>query len=421
MPVDGSGGGPRPRRFKPIRLTLKIALVVTLVYFGVVLVVPGLRKSVSELGSVNPVLLVLGFALEMGALWCYSLLTRVALGDSAVMVSSGRMFRIQLSTKALASVVPGGSAASSALGYRLLTVSGVPGPDAGFALATAGLGSAIVLNVLFWLALVISIPIRGVSPGYASAAVAGIILLGLVAALIYGVLEGRERSEKVFRWVARKLRMNEDRAAAAIRHIAGRLEDLAADRRLLVRVAGWAAANWLLDMAALWVFLRAFGPAPDVDALMVAFGLVNVLAVIPLLPGGLGTIDIGLPLALTGFGVARATAVLGVGTYRLAQFFFPIVLGGIMYTSLRVGPWSIERRDRLRRLRDLAAEPEVANERALDFAARFERPRNVPAVPADGPPPVAPPVTVVHPHVEVFHDDPTEPDELPPTVDDTDV
>ena len=152
-----------------------------------------------------------------------------------------------------------------------------------------------MLNVLFWLALVVSIPIRGVSPGYASAAIAGIILLGLIAALIYGLLEGRDRSEKVFRWGARKLHMNEDRAAAAVRHIAGRLEDLAADRQLIIRVVGWAAANWLLDVAALWVFLRAFGPAPDVDALLVAFGLVNVLAVIPLLPGGLGTIDIGLP------------------------------------------------------------------------------------------------------------------------------
>ena len=186
-------------------------------------------------------------------------------------------------------------------------------------------------------------------------------------------------------------------------------------------MAGWAAANWLLDVAALWVFLRAFGPAPDVDALIVAFGLVNVLAVIPLLPGGLGTIDIGLPLALAGFGVSRATAVLGVGTYRLAQFFFPIILGGVMYTSLRVGPWSIERRDRLRRLRDLANEP-TANQRER---ARLRRPlRAAPeaadASPARRPRPVAPPVTVVHPDADVNHDDPTAPDELPRTVDDTD-
>ena len=44
------------------------------------------------------------------------------------------MFRIQMSTKALSNIVPGGSAAGSALGYRLLTLSGVTGPDAGFAL-----------------------------------------------------------------------------------------------------------------------------------------------------------------------------------------------------------------------------------------------------------------------------------------------
>ena len=58
-----------------------------------------------------------------------------------------RLFRIQLSTKALSSIVPGGSAAGSALAYRLMTLSGVNGPDAGFALATAGLGSAVVLNL----------------------------------------------------------------------------------------------------------------------------------------------------------------------------------------------------------------------------------------------------------------------------------
>ena len=68
-------------------------------------------------------------------------------------ISRLRMFRIQMSTKALGNIVPGGSAASSALGYRLLTLSGISGPDAGFALATAGLGSAVVLNLLFWIAL----------------------------------------------------------------------------------------------------------------------------------------------------------------------------------------------------------------------------------------------------------------------------
>ena len=69
------------------------------------------------------------------------------------------------------------------------------------------------------------------------------------------------------------------------------------------------------------------------------------------------------------------TALLGVATYRRAQYFFPILLGGVLYGSLRVGPWSIKRRDRLRRLRDIAAE--ASTERAFDFSVRFaQRPKH---------------------------------------------
>ncbi|HNJ97376.1 MAG TPA: lysylphosphatidylglycerol synthase transmembrane domain-containing protein [Ilumatobacteraceae bacterium] len=372
---DDTGGPPRPRRIRPVHFTLKLGAFIVVLYFGFATIIPGVRKSWGELRNVSPWLLLGGLALEIAALYAYSLLTKAALGDAGHDLSTFRLFRIQMSTKALSSIVPGGSAAGSALGYRLMTLSGVPGPDAGFALATAGLGSAVVLNLLFWAGLLISIPIRGVNPGYASAAVAGIVLMVIAGALVVGLLEGQHTAERVIRWVARRMRLSEERASAGVRQIAGRLEDLVADKGLLFRVIGWAAANWLLDIAALWVFLRAFGESTDVDAIIVAFGLVNVLAVIPITPGGLGIIDGGLPLALTGFGLTKAVAVLGTATYRLAQYFFPIVLGGMLYASLRVGPWSIKRREKLKRLRELAGEAAESSESVLDFTARFARRR----------------------------------------------
>lgn len=376
--LDDTGGPPRPGRFvRRFRFTLKLVAFMGIAYFAFVTVVPGVRQAAGELQRLNPIYIAVGFALEIAALYAYSLLTRAALGDAGHLVSSWRLFRIQMSTKALSSIVPGGSAAGSALGYRLMTLSGVPGPDAGFALATAGLGSAVVLNVLFWVALVVSIPIRGVNGGYASAAIAGVIIMTFIGMLVFGLLEGQGRAERIFRWIARRLRLDENRAAAGVKHVAVRLEELAADRQLLGRTIGWAAANWLLDCAALWVFLRAFGYTADVDALLVAFGLANVLAVIPIMPGGLGVIDVALSTALVGFGAPAQQAVLGVAAWRLAQFFFPIVLGGILYASLRVGPWSIRRRERLQRLRDIAAEQASNPESALDFAARFgHRPRH---------------------------------------------
>jgi len=378
--LDDTGGPPRPRRFRPFRFTLKLLAFVTIVYFAAVTIVPGVREAASKLRSVDPALLLLGLLLELAALFAYTLLTRAALGDEGEKISRMRLFRIQMSTKALSSIVPGGSAAGSAMGYRLMTLSTVNGPDAGFALATAGLGSAVVLNLIFWLALMVSIPIRGVNPGYATAAISGIVLMLVAGGVVFGLMEGQGRAEKMLRWAARHLRLNEDRTAAGVRHIGMRLDDLAGDRVLLLRVLGWAAANWILDAAALWVFLRAFGTTLDVDALIVAFGLANVLAVIPITPGGLGIIDIALPSALVGFGVPRSTAVLGVATYRLAQFFFPIVLGGVLYGTLRVGPWSIKRRDRLARLRDIAAQT-TNDERALDFSVRFAQRRKIAADP----------------------------------------
>ena len=375
--LDDTGGPPRPHRFRPFRLSLKIIAFAVVIYFAWPLV-GTMGDALDELCTVNPALLAGGLGLQMMALYAYSLLTKAALGEAGHLISRWRLFRIQMSTKALSNIVPGGSAAGPALGYRLMTLSGVDGPSAGFALATAGLGSAVVLNLLLWVGLIASIPIRGVNKGYGVAAVAGIIVMLVAALLVVGLMDGQGRAEKVFRWVARRLHLNEDRTGAAVRQVAGRLEDIVSDRQLLVRVGGWAAANWLLDAASLWVFLRAFGQSMDADALIISFGLVNVLQVVPIMPGGLGIVEGAYALQLPAFGVPKTVAALGVASYRIGQYWIPTLVGGVLYASLRVGPWSIERRARLQRLRELAAETDTNRESVLDFAARFNRRRRSP-------------------------------------------
>ena len=299
-----------------------------------------------------------------------------------------RLFRIQLSTKSLGSIMPGGSAASSALGYRLLTLSGIQGPDAGFALATAGIGSAVMLNLILWVGLIISIPIRGVNALYGAAAIVGIVLMLVAAGLIFGLVEGQGRAERAVRWLAQHVRIDADHACQVIRHLGNRLEGLIADRQLLWRVAGWALANWLFDMAALFVFLRAFGGHIAIDGLIVAFGLANVMAVVPITPGGLGIVEgIYIP-TIVGFGLSRSSATVGVLTYRLAQFWLPILVGAACYLSLRVGPWSLEKKDRLKPLRKVAEDAVSKGESTIDWVERHA-PRDrtgqypLPALPDD--------------------------------------
>jgi uncharacterized protein (TIRG00374 family) len=375
--LDDTGGPPRPHRFRPFRLSLKVLAFVLIINYILLPLIPDFRKALHELSSVSPLLLSVGLLLQMLALLCYSLLTKAALGEAGHQISRMRLFRIQMSTKALSNIVPGGSAAGPALGYRLMTLSGVDGPSAGFALATSGLVSAVVLNLLLWFGLIVSIPIRGVNKGYGVAALAGIIVMLIAALLVLGLMDGQGRAEKALRWIARKVHLNEDRAGAAVRQVALRLDDLATDRQLLVRVAAWALANWLLDAASLWVFLRAFGVSLDPDALIIAFGVVNVLQVIPITPGGLGIVEGAYALQLAAFGVPKTVATLGVASYRIGQYWLPTLVGGVMYASLRFGPFRIERRDKLVRLRELAKETDTNRESALDFAARFGRQRGV--------------------------------------------
>jgi hypothetical protein len=360
-----------PPRIRPVRLTIKALLLVVLAVFLLPPLLSGFRQAIETARDVYPGWLALGFALQLAALLCYSLLTRATLGSAGRMLSMARIFRIQLSTKALSNIVPGGNAAGSALGYRLLTLSGVRGPDAGFALATAGIGSAVVLNIILWMGLIMSVPFRSVNAFYGFAALVGIIILAFAAALVIGVMDGSGRAERLLRWIARKLRLDEDKFAAVLRQVAERLEELISDRKLLRKVVFWALLNWLLDAASLWVFIQAFGGSLSLDALLVAFGLANLVAAIPVLPGGLGLMDATYLATLVPFGVPRSVAIAAIGTYRAAQYLLPIALGGLAYLSLRVGPWKIEKRDRLVRLRDLARTEAEKGESSVDFALRF--------------------------------------------------
>jgi uncharacterized protein (TIRG00374 family) len=370
-PITRDPSRPTPRRrFKPIRLTLKVVVFAVVFYFLILPLIPGFRSAADELIEVRPAFLAGGLLLQMSAWFTYSMMTRSALGEAGKRVSRTRMFRIQMSTKALSNIVPGGSAASSALGYRLLTLSGVRGADAGFALATAGIGSAVVLNLLFWTALVISIPTRGANPLYVTAALAGVLIMVFATFLVLGLIHGQGRAERILRWLAKKLRFDAETAAEALRRVGERVEDFVDDKAVMRRVVLGSLCFWLLDASSLWVFIRAFGYTLDPDGLLVAFGLANIFAVVPITPGGLGIVEgIYIP-TLVGFNVPRRVATLGVASYRLAQYWFPILLGGVLYASLRVGPWSIERRERLDRLRDIAHRETDESERRIEFALR---------------------------------------------------
>jgi uncharacterized protein (TIRG00374 family) len=344
-----------PKLPRNLRRVVAGLLLVLVIEYLVLPQVAGARRSLGLLTHVNMAHVLVGFALGAASVVAYAQLTRGVLPRTASAPGLWTVLRIQLSTLAVSHVVPGGAAAGTGLGYRLLTDAGVSGPDAGFALATQSIGSAVVLNVLLWLGLVVSIPLRGFNPLYVTAAIVGLVLVGGFSLAVLALTRGEERAANFLREVARRIRfVDEDTMDRLVRRLASRLRVLMADRPLMTRTVGWAAANWLLDAASLWVFLLAFGHRMAIDGLIVAYGLAYVLAAIPVTPGGLGVVETVLTTTLVGFGAPRGVAVLGVISYRLVNFWLPIPVGSGAYLSLRLRP-EARRADELRRIAEQAA------------------------------------------------------------------
>ena len=351
------------------RIGLALVMVVVVEY----LVVPqlaGARKSLHLLGRVNVGFLVVAIALEFAAIVAYAQLTRAVLPQHVPSPPLGTVLRIDLATMSVSHTVPGGTAAGGALGYRLLTATGVTPTDAAFALGTQGIGSALVLNALLWLALMVSIATSGFNPLYGTAAVVGALLVGVLLLAVVSLTRGEERIIRVVARAARPIPLlDPEGLCRALRHVADRLRLLAADRALLLRAAAWASGNWLLDAASLWVFLGAFGHWVRPDKLFVCFGLANVLAAIPITPSGLGVVETVLTSSLIGFGAPRGVAILGVISYRLVNFWLPIPLGGLAYLSLKVGP-AATREDKAEELRRAAERSMEERERTRQWAER---------------------------------------------------
>ena len=348
-----------PRRTKSVqsravKRTLLLVVTLFVFYYVVIPTFARSKESADRLAQLNPLWILLAVGLEIASLLCYTVLTRVTLPPQP-RLSLFTIFRVQLSTKAVGNLVPGGSAAGSTLGYSLFTTAGVPPTAAGFTLASVGLGSAVVLNLILWVALLISIPMNGFRPAYVTAAIVGVLLLALAAGLVYLLIEGRDLAERVLRAIFRKLPYVEEETAARFVHqTADRIQDLARQPELVRRGVIWATANWLLDAACLWVLLHAFGYTMNPINLIVAYGVIGVVASIPITPGGLGVVETALPALLVTFGAPFQAATFAVLSWRLIQFWMPIPIGGLSYASLKLGP--LGRRRRLAAVRDLARE-----------------------------------------------------------------
>ena len=236
----------------------------------------------------------------------------------------------QLAGNALAKMAPGGGAMGSALQYRMLVDTGVKRPA-----AVSGLTASTLLLFGIVLALpVLAVPAilrGGVQRDLLNAALAGLAVFVLLFVVGVAMLS----SERPLRWVGRliqRIRNRLRRHSEPLEHLPDRL---VGERDRIVGTLGprWkralaaALGRWAFDFGCLLAALRALDALPRPGLVLLAFCAAQVLAQIPLTPGGLGFVEAGLSATLTLAGVPAGSAVVATFAYRLFSYWLQLPLG----------------------------------------------------------------------------------------------
>lgn len=325
-------------RSRAMKMTAKhIAKVAAVGLVIVVFVIPQFSdasEALEVLESVDLWLVIAAFVLELGVFSAMAVLIQVLI-PKANRPSFGFSLGAMFTSAGVSRIVPGGRATTAAVNFRLFHNKGVPADDVTFALASETLGAGIVLTFLLWLSLLAAISTAGIYAIYAAAALIGLALMVAFIALEAGLFGGGDASSiYIAKTLGRIPGLDTERIQTFIDSLRDHLGALVRDRRQLLTVLGLATAGRLCDIATLWVALVAFGHKPGIVGLFVAYGLGAIVGMIPISPSGLGTVEATLISTLVAFGTPPAIATLGVLTYRLANFWFPLPAGAISYLAL---------------------------------------------------------------------------------------
>jgi uncharacterized protein (TIRG00374 family) len=260
----------------------------------------------------------------LACLWALQRLAMRAHGWYAIVTS-------QLAGNALSKIAPGGGAVGAALQYRMLVQAGLRQ-----ATVVAGLTAVSLLTFAAVLALpIFAVPaiIRGAADrNLVEATIVGaIVFIGLFAlgAVALAFDEPLRRVGRLIQRVRNRLRR---RRAEPLTGLPSRLLR-ERDRILATLGPRWKRAllatigRWAFDYATLLAALAAVGSHPKPALVLLAFCAAQILAQIPITPGGLGFVEAGLTAMLKLAGVAAGDAVLATFAYRLFSYWLPLPVG----------------------------------------------------------------------------------------------
>ena len=290
--------------------------------------------SVEDLRRVNPLWFPLILGLQALSLVCVLFLLRIALQTRKLFVVATS----QLAGNAFSRLVPGGAAAGMAVQYRMLADAGV---------ATARAASGLTAVSLLTLAVVLSLPVLAIPAMIGGSVASGLVKAALLGGVVFIIMVAAGStflfSDGVLRWAGgviewvRNTVLRRDPPSADLpdRLVSERNEVRGSMQSQWWQALAASVGRSMFDYSALLVALLAVGADPNPSLVLLAFVASQVLAMVPLTPGGLGFVEAGLTATLTVAGVPASLAVVATLAYRLASYWIPMVVGMVAFGMFR--------------------------------------------------------------------------------------
>jgi putative heme transporter len=233
-------------------------------------------------------------------------------------------------------VLPGGAAVGTGVSYGMLRGWGFTGRPVTLALAVTGIWNQFAMLAFPIVAVALLTLSKEQNPLLQTVAFIGVAIL-IVSAT--GFAAGLT-SDRLAKWVGDKAAAITSRLLRIVRRgpvtwdgrsfIAFRHEAVGLLKRRWHVLTLAVLAGQLTVFLVLLVSLRVFGVSAGEVSVIEAFAawsLVRLLGSIPITPGGLGIVEVGLTTALVGFGGNNAEVVAAVLVYRFLTIVPTLVLG----------------------------------------------------------------------------------------------
>jgi uncharacterized membrane protein YbhN (UPF0104 family) len=248
---------------------------------------------------------------------------------------------------ALTTVLPGGAPLGMALSFGFLRRLRVSGGQAGFAVALTGIWSQGMIFVYPLIGAVLVFGTGRLSTSTAVIAGASAAGAALVAVLAIAALRSPAAAQRLGDTAARiaarlaRLLRREPPAWSGEALVRLREERLGLLRRRWPVLTAATLANQLTAYAVFELSLRAVGISletlPPGEAFL-AWAIGRVISSLPLTPGGIGVVELGMIGTLVGFGAPHAHVAAAVLLYRAAIITPTLVVGLAAVIAFRFRP-----------------------------------------------------------------------------------